>query len=121
MMIELLIVLGICLIGVVWKLKPVKGVKNITTDELQTMLRDDDKVFIDVRPAKDFNKMYVSPFINVPIGDHLAQLPKDKEIVVMCKTGIRSLEVCKQLKKLGFPKVTNVKGGILSYSEKELK
>lgn len=41
-----------------------------------------------------------------------------KTCVVMCKTGIRSLEVCKQLKKLGFSRVTNVKGGISSYREK---
>lgn len=119
MLIELGIVLVICLIGVWWKLRPIPGIKSITTEELQSMLRDKDKVFIDVRSPRDFKKMYVSPFINVPKGTDLSVLPKDKEIVVMCKSGIRSIDMCKQLKKLGYDKVTTVKGGITSYQEKQ--
>ena len=118
MLLELAIVLVICLIGVWWKLRPIPGIKSITTDELQTMLRDKDKVFIDIRSPRDFKKMYVSPFINAPKGTDLSVLPKHKEIVVMCKSGIRSIDTCKELKKLGFEKVTTVKGGITSYREK---
>lgn len=62
--------------------------------------------------------MYVSPFINVPKGTDLTILPKDKEIVVMCKSGIRSIDTCKELKKLGYERVTTVKGGMTSYQEK---
>lgn len=119
MLLELGIVLVICLIGVWWKLRPTSGIRSITTDELQTMLRDKDKVFIDVRSPRDFNKMYVSPFINVPKGTDLSVLPMDKEIIVMCKSGIRSIDTCKALKSLGYEKVTTVKGGITSYREKQ--
>lgn len=86
----------------------------ITTDELQTMLRDKNKIFIDIRSPRDFNKMHVSPFINAPKGTDLSVLPKDKEIVVMCKSG----DTCKELKNLGYERVTTVKGGITSYQEK---
>ena len=118
MLLELAIVLVICLIGVWWKLRPIPGIKSITTDELQTVLHDNDKVFIDVRSPREFKKMYVSPFINVPKGSDLSILPKDKEIVVMCKSGIRSIDTCKELKKLGYENVTTVKGGITNYQEK---
>lgn len=116
-MLELIMILAICAGIVVWKMRPVAGVKTITTDELQTMLRDQDKIFIDVRSAGDFNKMHVAPFLNDPHGRGIAALPKDKEIVVMCRSGLRSLETCKQLKKLGYDRVTNVKGGITSYQQ----
>ena len=116
-MIELIVVLAICAVVVVWKMRPAEGIKTITTDELQTMLRDSDKIFIDVRSARDFNKMHVAPFINDPSGKGIAALPKDKEIVVMCRSGLRSLETCKELKKLGYPRITNVKGGITSYQQ----
>ena len=118
MLVELLIILAICLIGVWWKLRPTPGIHSITTDELQTMLRDNDKVFIDVRSPREFSKMYISPFINTPKGTDLSVLPKNKEIIVMCKSGIRSIDTCKELKKLGYEKVTTVKGGIMSYREK---
>lgn len=117
-MIQLIVVIAICAVVVIWKKRPVEGIKTITTDELQTILRDNDKIFIDVRSARDFNKMHVSPFINDPSGKSIAALPKDKEIVVMCRSGIRSLDTCKELKKLGYPRITNVKGGISSYQQR---
>lgn len=120
MLLELSIVLVICLIGVWWKRRPVAGIHYITTDELQTMLRDKDKVFIDIRSPRDYNKMFVSPFINVPKGTDLSVLPKNKEIVVMCKSGLRSIDTCKELKQLGFDRVTSVKGGFTSYQEKKV-
>ena len=120
MLLELSIVLVICLIGVWWKRRPVAGINYITTDELQTMLRDKDKVFIDIRSPRDYNKMFVSPFINVPKGTDLSVLPKNKEIVVMCKSGLRSIDTCKELKQLGFDRVTSVKGGFTSYQEKKV-
>ena len=116
--IELIIILGICAAIVFWKMRPVEGIKTISTDELQTMLRDQDKLFIYVRSMSDFNKMHVAPFINDPHGKGIAALPKDKEIVVMCRSGLRSLETCKELKKLGYPRITNVKGGITSYQQR---
>ncbi|WP_274310081.1 rhodanese-like domain-containing protein [Solibacillus daqui] len=119
-MIESIILLAICAAVVIWKKRPVEGVNTISTDELQTMLRDDDKIFIDVRSARDFNKMHVAPFINDPNGLGIEALPMDKEIVVMCRSGMRSLETCKKLKKLGVKKVTNVRGGISAYNERGL-
>ena len=119
-MIETIVIIAICVGIVLWKKRPVEGIRSISTDELQTMLRDKDKVFIDVRSARDFNKMHVAPFINDPNGHGIAALPKDKEIVVMCRSGMRSLETCKQLKKLGVNNVTNVRGGISSYVERGL-
>ena len=120
MLLELSIVLVICLIGVWWKRRPVPGINYITTDELQTMLRDKDKVFIDIRSPREYNKMFVSPFINVPKGTDLSVLPKNKEIVVMCKSGLRSIDTCKELKQLGYERVTSVKGGFTSYQEKKV-
>ena len=116
-MLQVFIILSICSCIVWWKMRPVEGIQSITTDEMQTMLRDQDKIFVDVRSTRDFNKMHVAPFINDPNGKGIAALPKDKEIVVMCRSGLRSLEICKVLKKMGYPRVTNVKGGITSYKE----
>ena len=105
------------LIGIyfIWRFQPVEGVKVITPNELKLMLEDEDKEFIDVRTPQEFNRKHIQPFKNMPVGADYTQLSKDKEIVVICQSGVRSKGVCKQLKKLGFTRVTDVKGGIARF------
>ncbi|NRK74194.1 rhodanese-like domain-containing protein, partial [Salmonella enterica subsp. enterica serovar Typhi] len=43
------------------------------------------------------------------------ELSKDKEVVVICQSGMRSQNATKILKKLGFTNVTNVKGGMSAW------
>ena len=98
-----------------WRMKPVKGVKTISTAGLKPILNDKDKVFIDVRTPGEFKSHNIQQFKNIPLGSDFSKLPKDKEIVVICQSGMRSKQACNQLKKLGFEKVTNVRGGMSSY------
>ncbi len=112
---EILILLAVVILFLVWRMKPAKGVKTISTNELKSILQDKDKVFIDVRTPAEFKGRNIKQFKNIPLGSNFASLPKDKEIVVICQSGMRSAQACKQLKKLGFQKVTNVRGGMSSY------
>lgn len=43
---------------------------------------------------------------------------KDNEIIVHCRSGQRSLQACMLLETMGFPNVTNLKGGIKEWQEK---
>lgn len=99
----------------VWRLKPTKGVQTISTAQLKTMLTDRDKFFLDVRTKAEYKGRNIPQFKNIPLGSSFDQLPKDKEIVVICQSGMRSMQACKQLKKQGYEKVTNVRGGMSAY------
>lgn len=112
---ETIIIIAIVALFLVWRLKPVKGVKTITTSQLKSMLNDKDKMFIDVRTPGEFQSRKVKPFVNIPLGSDFSKLPRDKEIVVICQSGMRSKQACTQLKKLGYEKVMNVRGGINAY------
>lgn len=94
-----------------------KEVRTISTDTLKEILNDPDKVFVDVRTPAEYAAKNISRFQNIPLGVDLSILPKDKEIVVICQSGLRSAQACRQLKKLGYPKVTNVRGGINAWKE----
>ncbi len=96
-------------------MKPVKGVKTISTDALKGILNDKDKVFIDVRTPGEYKSRNIRQFKNIPLGSDFSKLPKDKEIVVICQSGMRSAQACKQLKKLGFENITNVRGGMSAW------
>jgi len=63
------------------------------------------KIFLDVRSPQEFLEESVSESLNIPhvvIMDNLEQLPKDKEILVYCRTGKRSHLVVEILKKLDY-------------------
>lgn len=114
-MLETWILIAVIVLFVAWRMKPAQGVKTISTAELKGMLNDKDKVFVDVRTPGEYRSRSISQFKNIPLGSDYSKLPKDKEIVVICQSGMRSKQACSQMKKLGFEKVTNVRGGMSAY------
>lgn len=114
---ETLIIIAVVVAFFVWRMKPAKETKAISTSELKTILNDNDndKFFLDVRTPAEFKGRNIKQFKNMPLGSDFSKVPKDKEIVVICQSGMRSSQACKQLKKLGFEKVTNVRGGMSSF------
>ena len=58
--------------------------------------------------------------LNIPLGqleNRLAEIPKDREVVVHCKSGARSKQAIVLLKKQGFSKLLNLEGGILAWQQ----
>lgn len=99
---------------------PTKGVRNISTTELKNELKDKNKLFVDVRTPDEFKGNHIKGFKNIPLHQ-LAQkaekeLSKEKEVLVICQSGMRSQKASKLLKKLGYTKITNVKGGMSAWS-----
>lgn len=94
---------------------PTKGVTNISVGEAKDKFNDKNVQFIDVRTAGEYNANHRPPFKNIPLHSlpsKLEGLKKDKEVVVICQSGMRSLRAAKILKKQGFEKIFNVKGGM---------
>lgn len=112
---EAWIMIAIVIGFLVWRMKPAKGVQSISTAQLKNVLNDKDKVFIDVRTPAEYKGRNIPQFKNIPLGSSFDKVPKDKEVVVICQSGMRSSQACKQLKKLGYERVTNVRGGMSGY------
>jgi rhodanese-related sulfurtransferase len=102
-----------------WRLIPVKGVRNITTSELRNELGDKNKQYIDVRTPMEFKGRNIKGFKNIPLDqlpNKAGTLSKEKEVVVICQSGMRSSRAAKILKNLGFKQITNVKGGMSAWN-----
>lgn len=112
---ETAIVIALIVAFLAWRMMSTKGVNNISTSKLKSILNDKDKVFVDVRTPSEYKARNAKPFKNIPLGSDFSKLPKDKEIVVICQSGMRSKQACQQFKKLGYTKVTNVRGGMSAY------
>ncbi|MFJ7976722.1 rhodanese-like domain-containing protein [Peribacillus sp. NPDC096379] len=112
---ETWIIIASAIVFIIWRMKPAKGIKAISTEQLKGILKDHDKVFVDVRTPSEYRARNIRIFKNIPLGSDFSKLPKDKELVVICQSGMRSAQACKQLKKLGYENVTNVRGGMSAW------
>ncbi|NPC93750.1 rhodanese-like domain-containing protein [Bacillus sp. WMMC1349] len=113
------LLIALFLFFIINRIIPAKGVRQISTTDLKNELKDKKKQFVDVRTPEEFKGNSIRGFKNLPLHQltQIAEkeLSKDKEVIVICQSGMRSQKASKLLKKLGFTKVTNVKGGMSAW------
>ena len=98
--------------------------ESVATIDVQTLktLMDHKAAFkqVDVREKAELDIVSVEESIHIPKGtlskkESLASLDKDDNIIVMCKSGARSLQAVNELREQGFNNVKNLEGGILAW------
>src|SRR5690606_25309857 len=100
------------------KFMPVKGITNISVQEAKNKFKDNNVQFIDVRTPGEYKANHRKPFKNIPLSNlpsKIDKLDKEKEVVVICQSGMRSARAAKLLKQHGFQKIYNVKGGMSAW------
>jgi adenylyltransferase/sulfurtransferase len=95
-------------------------VPEITPKELKSRLdRGDDLYILDVREPHEYQicnlKGHLLPLGELPRRVH--ELDSSREIVAHCRSGKRSAEAVDFLRRAGFRKIHNLKGGILAWSD----
>ncbi|GAA0302993.1 hypothetical protein GGQ92_003070 [Gracilibacillus halotolerans] len=113
-----IIILVLVIAFFITRFLPVKGVMNISIEEAKDKSKDGNIQFIDVRTPGEFKANHKKPFTNIPLSslaNKTDSLDKEKEIVVICQSGMRSMKAAKILKKQGFQKISNVKGGMSAW------
>jgi rhodanese-related sulfurtransferase len=109
---------------IVTRFIPVKGITNITTYEAKSKFKEKKVQFIDVRTPGEYNRNHQTPFRNIPLYEltqRLTELDKDKDVVVICQSGIRSSKAARVLKRKGFTQIYNVKGGMGAWNKQNNK
>jgi len=93
-----------------------KGLVNsVTYDRAAAM---ENALFVDVRTQKEFETGNIPESINIPreeLRERIGELPKDRDLVVLCCSGVRSYAACRVLKQTGFELLSNLSGGYISY------
>jgi adenylyltransferase/sulfurtransferase len=49
-------------------------------------------------------------------GEALAELPRDRPLVLHCKSGARSAEALAAVRAAGFTRATHLRGGVLAWA-----
>jgi adenylyltransferase/sulfurtransferase len=95
-------------------------VPEITARGLKSRLdRGDDLFILDVREPHEFQICNLNGHL-IPLGElprRVHELDSSREIVAHCRSGKRSAEAVDFLRKAGFRKILNLKGGILAWSD----
>ena len=95
-------------------------IPEITPRELkQRQERGDDLFVLDVREPHEYQICNLNGYL-IPLGDlpkRVSELDSSREIVAHCRSGKRSADAVDFLRKAGFRKIWNLKGGILAWSD----
>ena len=76
--------------------------------------------FLDVRSQDEFSQFHIKGSTLIPLDElqnKLSELPKDKDIVVICLSGHRSLSGTTVLQQAGFMHVSCLKGGLQAWMD----
>lgn len=92
---------------------------TISVSELQSAM-DSKKgwLIVDVREPDEFAQGHLAGAVNIPLGQvetRKGEIPKDKTVVLMCRSGRRSGLAQETLAKAGFTNLRNLEGGILAW------
>jgi adenylyltransferase/sulfurtransferase len=98
---------------------------TISVTTLEHMLKERDEgtrdfVLVDVREPNEAEINCIPGAVLIPKGEFLnghalEQLPSDKQIVMHCKTGVRSAETLAIVKGAGYADAVHVGGGVLAW------
>ena len=99
----------------------------ISVDELKKRLDTGEKLHIlDVREPNEYAETNMGGLL-IPLGkvmnmqvDEIEDW-KNEEVIVHCRSGVRSAQACTMLEQIGFKNTKNLSGGILAWNELKAK
>ncbi|NEX15582.1 MAG: sulfurtransferase [Halochromatium sp.] len=95
-------------------------VTEIDSETLKSRLSNgDDILLVDVRTPAEVAQGALPNAIHIPmavIPVRVAELPRDRELVIYCRSGARSYHTCQFLAQQGFDNAVNLRGGIIAWA-----
>ena len=95
-------------------------VKEIDSTTLQSRIAAGEDVYlVDIRTPGEIAGGVIPDAAYLPmhlIPLRMGELPRDKEVVLYCRSGARSYHACSYLMQQGYPNVVNLRGGIIGWA-----
>lgn len=95
-----------------------RGYRNVSAQEAAASAARERAVLVDVREDAEWRAGHVPAARHVPLGrleSRLAELPRDRPVVVVCASGMRSRSAARILARNGFADVRNLRGGMAAW------
>lgn len=92
----------------------------IDAPTLDRVRQQPEVVVIDVREPDEYAEAHIPGTTLIPLGqvpDRVAEIPKDRTVILTCRTGNRSGQAATWLRSQGYEDVHNLEGGILAWQK----
>ncbi|WP_160038549.1 rhodanese-like domain-containing protein [Paenibacillus sp. USDA918EY] len=94
--------------------------KDIKPQEVEQLIRDgrEDVQLIDVRELAEFKEGHIKGVKLLPLSQlevRFDEINRDKDAVIICRSGNRSRQACEFLSAHGYRKLRNMAGGMLEW------
>lgn len=104
-------------------------IKSMDVTELKERIEGgDDYILVDCREINEWNEGHIPTALFIPLSEfqaewkkHLTDADKNKEIILQCRSGRRSLSAAQILLSEGFENLNNLDGGILDWQDRGYK
>jgi rhodanese-related sulfurtransferase len=96
----------------------VADLSNVDVEQARALV-DEGALLLDVREDSEFERGHAPGALHIPLAevpDHLEDLPRDRQIVAVCRSGGRSSRAGKFLIEQGFD-VVNLEGGMTAWAQ----
>jgi phage shock protein E len=93
---------------------------NVDVATVEELRQRDDVFILDVREDSEFQSGHIPGATLVPLGqipDRLDEVPRDKTVIAVCRSGNRSSQATDFLRQQGFDNVHNMEGGMNAWSQ----
>ncbi len=93
--------------------KHVPNALEITPTDAHALVTEGKAVLVDVRETYEWNDGHAAPARHIPLGEMSGKtehLPRDREVLVICESGSRSMACARWLAQSGF-QARSVVGG----------
>jgi rhodanese-related sulfurtransferase len=94
--------------------------KELTAKEVEQLINNQEVSLIDVREVGEVAGGKIPGIKNIPLSEfteRVSEIDKDKEHIIICRSGNRSGQACAYLTSLGY-NVINMAGGMLEWEGK---
>lgn len=93
---------------------------NVDAATVEKVRQRDDVVVLDVREDWEYAEGHIPGAVLVPLGqipDRLDEIPQDKTVIAVCRSGNRSNQATQFLQQQGFTNIHNMQGGMQAWSQ----
>lgn len=98
------------------------SVRTLKVAEFRSeMEQSKNRLLIDVREPDEYKSGFIPGAKNIPLSQlekRLGEIPKDRDVLLYCRSGMRSKSAARILSKQGYARLAHLQGGVSSWNGK---
>jgi rhodanese-related sulfurtransferase len=97
---------------------PIGRIAIVSAQQAAQLQAEEAAALIDVREPREYESLRAPGAVSVPLAEFVARhadLPRDRQLLLVCRSGSRSLRATMFLMQQGFSNVANVDGGMIAW------